>query len=979
MRTISTSGILSKLLSRPLILFFLFLVSPRMEAQVFWTETFGTGCNHSNFVTTNGTWVSVNTGTNNSFANRWYMSAAESGNDAGTCGTACTAANDKSMHVSASFSDLGAAYLAGGLACITNKRIESPTINCTGRTNITVSFNYIENGQGTLDNASIVYYNGTAWALLEDLPKTLFGTCAPQGLWTNRQLTLPASANNNALVKIGFLWTNNNDNIGTDPSFAVDDITLSTPVVANSIATGTISGTPLCTCGAVTVPFTSIGTFAVGNNYTAQLSNASGSFAAPTAIGTLASTANSGTISATIPCSAVAGTLYRIRVVSSNPVVTGTDNGVNITINAAVTYYLDADSDGYYANTQQACASPGVGWSTTASTAGDCNDSNAEINPSVEEGCNCIDDNCNGQIDETCDYDVDTYTSCNGDCDNYNAAINPAALEICNNIDDDCDGQIDEGFDADGDGATTCAGDCNDSNPSLNPWTVWYADLDGDGYGSYIFATQCTNPGVAGVVMQGGDCDDYNPLIHAGVVEICANYMDDDCDGFTDEGCSGIPNDHRSDAQWVSNDSYPQCNWITGTCLNADISAEGNAANVLVGAGRDVWYRFVAPGSAVQVRVQPTGFDAVIELQNSTNTELNVENINTFSGLEILNFVGLVVGQTYYVAVRNYNNTAGGGFTICISPIINSYCADGSGTYEMCSNLKAKWTGANSYTYACTPINATPGMPTTGSSSTQIPLSNAALTLRHTGQYDVRVDGNFNLMNGLVAPEIIVVAGVVISQIAIAPHASVEVKSAQRCPATLLKGSVLQGKPFLCGATSYTVEFTKVSDCTGTTDLGLPFEVNTTGSSSSLLLSFSAPQSLSTNSYYKVRFRPNFGYGSGSFGTARFIYIGGSSAPELLIHQEFELAEKNIDSYAMNIFPNPSDGDYLNLNIHNVTNENLQIQLFDVLGRMVYSKAFQTSGALNTVLVFETRLASGIYKLYVLDGGHTSESIVIVE
>ena len=82
------------------------------------------------------------------------------------------------------------------------------------------------------------------------------------------------------------------------------------------------------------MPFTSVGTF-TANTYTAQLSNAAGSFASPTNIGSLVSTANSGTISATIPTNTAAGTGYRIRVISNGPVVTGTDNGTNLTVNLA--------------------------------------------------------------------------------------------------------------------------------------------------------------------------------------------------------------------------------------------------------------------------------------------------------------------------------------------------------------------------------------------------------------------------------------------------------------------------------------------------------------------------------------------------------------------------------------------------------------------------------------------------------------------
>jgi hypothetical protein len=97
-----------------------------------------------------------------------------------------------------------------------------------------------------------------------------------------------------------------------------------------TLTTNSINGLTFCPSGTVSVPYTAAGTYTAGNIFTAQLSNASGSFASPTNIGTLTSTA-SGTINATLPGSP-AGTGYRIRVVSSTPVVTSTDNGSNLTV-----------------------------------------------------------------------------------------------------------------------------------------------------------------------------------------------------------------------------------------------------------------------------------------------------------------------------------------------------------------------------------------------------------------------------------------------------------------------------------------------------------------------------------------------------------------------------------------------------------------------------------------------------------------------
>jgi hypothetical protein len=101
----------------------------------------------------------------------------------------------------------------------------------------------------------------------------------------------------------------------------------------STITTGTISPTSYCAGATVSVPYTITGPYNAGNIFTAQLSDAVGSFAAPVNIGTLTSTV-AGSISGTIPIGTATGTGYRIRVVSSNPAVTGSINGSNITINA---------------------------------------------------------------------------------------------------------------------------------------------------------------------------------------------------------------------------------------------------------------------------------------------------------------------------------------------------------------------------------------------------------------------------------------------------------------------------------------------------------------------------------------------------------------------------------------------------------------------------------------------------------------------
>ena len=131
----------------------------------------------------------------------------------------------------------------------------------------------------------------------------------------------------------------------------VDDLAV---IYNPSVATGTVGTGPYyvtATNGAaVSVPFTLAGTINTGNVVTAQLSNASGSFANPINIGTVTSTV-SGAVAATIPAGTPAGTGYRIRVTTNNPALTATDNGSNITINLVNTAIAPTTTQTIAANT----------------------------------------------------------------------------------------------------------------------------------------------------------------------------------------------------------------------------------------------------------------------------------------------------------------------------------------------------------------------------------------------------------------------------------------------------------------------------------------------------------------------------------------------------------------------------------------------------------------------------------------------------
>ncbi|MBI2967287.1 MAG: SprB repeat-containing protein [Bacteroidetes bacterium] len=155
-----------------------------------------------------------------------------------------------------------------------------------------------------------------------------------------------------------------------EPCTYTETVTITQP--ADTVVTGTIAPTTYCAGNSVSVPYTLFCNVNAGNVFTAQLSDAAGSFAAPTNIGIISST-TSGTIAATIPVAQPSGSGYRIRVVSSDPITTGSDNGTDLTVNSNPTPTITAGGPTTFCAggsvTLTSSAASSYSWSTTETTA----------------------------------------------------------------------------------------------------------------------------------------------------------------------------------------------------------------------------------------------------------------------------------------------------------------------------------------------------------------------------------------------------------------------------------------------------------------------------------------------------------------------------------------------------------------------------------------------------------------------------------
>lgn len=227
-----------------------------------------------------------------------------------------------------------ASYAASdGGTCVPNEsnfsRMTTP-ISTSGYTGVTIDFYWLCAGSAT--NYGELYYSlngGTTWTLKQ-------GNFNNTSAWTQASISDPLW-DNEASVLFAFRFLNNTTASASDPSFSVDEITVTgMPSASNSIATTDIQPQASWCFEDITtlqVSFDAMGTYNAGNVFTAELSDATGSFAAPTSIGTLTSSMSGvQLITAIVPGTVPAGNGYRIRVVASDPTTIGADNGSDLVI-----------------------------------------------------------------------------------------------------------------------------------------------------------------------------------------------------------------------------------------------------------------------------------------------------------------------------------------------------------------------------------------------------------------------------------------------------------------------------------------------------------------------------------------------------------------------------------------------------------------------------------------------------------------------
>jgi hypothetical protein len=509
---------------------------------------------------------------------------------------------------------------------------------------------------------------------------------------------------------------------------------------------------------------------------------------------------------------------------------------------------------------------------------------------------------------------------------------------------------------------------------------AWYRDVDGDGYGdNNVVRMSCTQP--LGYVSAGGDCDDAWDLTYPTAAEDCDG-RDNDCDLVVDDACIQIPdNDSRNHPRPLNITTYPSCfnNNISTDLTNASASNESTIVSN-VGAGQDIWYTFVATTPGVRISSSAT-FDVALELQSAAGASLGVED--EVAGNEVLVYGNLIVGQTYYVALRNQATSGVGSAAICIQRLGASSCNNTTNNFaSLCTSFKVTYTGANSYVLTFTEV-PTSGDPTADVFTYTTPNAGTVVAfslvpgLNYGRSYTVGITANYVLADGAGNLTTVAVPSTGCT-ITIGAQPELDLRTSDASPNQRFVGSQIGADKWICGASYYRWAITQTAPVAGLTTY-------TNGPAGNRFLSLLTvnqqnPGTIVPGGQYTVQIAPVFGTIEGSYGTVdQTLVIVGSAMPTINDEQMTEERIAFEEEVAAALYPNPSNGEVVNVNVAGLTSTNVIVRVIDAQGRLISANSFSVDGSLNTMINFEKPLNNGLYMVEIVDGENIYTERMVVQ
>lgn len=184
---------------------------------------------------------------------------------------------------------------------------------------ISLTYNYFVQGHVDSAYAYLEYsLDSIAW-------NQVGNKLVSQNTWTSATVSIP-ELNTESIVYFRFKWFNLGYSVA-NLGIGVDELKITgKEIITNTVSNVAMDASSFCaqTATPITVTFASDGDFNTGNTFTAYLSDKDGDFTNAVSIGSIASTANGTlTIYGNLPASVI-GTNYKVKVVSSSPVVEDT-------------------------------------------------------------------------------------------------------------------------------------------------------------------------------------------------------------------------------------------------------------------------------------------------------------------------------------------------------------------------------------------------------------------------------------------------------------------------------------------------------------------------------------------------------------------------------------------------------------------------------------------------------------------------------
>jgi hypothetical protein len=447
--------------------------------------------------------------------------------------SACTNAPISLVITGTGFTAVTQARIGATVFAITNASATSITIN-TGNTALSGNI-FLTNEAGTGASSSVfsIY-----------LPPSISVSPASGTVCSNAVKTFTVTAANTG----SYQWRRNGVNLTNTPPFSnvtTATLTITNPNVSESGSTyDVIAYSPQQACSVISnaaaltvLPFTipiiqasGATTFCAGNSITLSTPAAYASYLW-----------SNGATTPTITVSASGN--YTVAVTSANGCA-ATSTAMSISVNPNVTYYADADIDGYGnpAVTSVSCMGAPLGYVTNNT---DCNDADITRHQTYSFYADTDGDTYGaGSAVAICAVSAaaapSNYSINNTDCNDIDAAVYRAAL-LYTDLDSDgytsaqavvCYGAS---FPA-GQSLTSNGNDCDDTDPQKHQTFPFYADADGDTYGAGDVVNICTvafDIPQPGYVINNTDCDDTD----AAKYRTYPFYADSDNDGY---GAGGL-------------------------------------------------------------------------------------------------------------------------------------------------------------------------------------------------------------------------------------------------------------------------------------------------------------------------------------------------------------------------------------------------------------------------------------------------------